>query len=1309
MQTGIVRRIVAVLLCAALLAMSLSCTFAVSAEGTRSGSKNYYSNQSGLEEESFITLPLGAVTPSGWLKDQLTLQKNGITSAMEDYDNYGPNSGWLGGTGENWEKGPYYVRGLVALAYTLQDAELISRAQKWIDWSINSQRSDGFFGPANNTDWWPRMPMLMAIRDYYEATENLGTPDERVLPFLEKYFRYQLKALPQNPLSSWAIARGGDNVEVVLWLYNRLYSSAAPEDSAWLLELAELLLSQTTNWTNTFTNTTAREHVVNTAQGLKTPVMRYLLSGKAADKNAFETGLLNISIDHGRIDDLPNADEGASDNKPTRGTELCGIVESMLSTEIALNALGEVSIADRLERLAYNSLPAAYAPDYLGASYFISQNQVLATAGNHEFSTDHGDDLTFGAPCGFECCFPNNHMGWPKYVQNMWKSTSDNGLAAVAYGPNRVEARVADGKTAVFTQDTDYPFDEAIVLNYEGETADFPLLLRVPSWCEAPEISVNGVAQTGAVSGEFFTLNHTWTAGDRVEIRFPMEIKTSSWLNSAVAVERGPLIYSLKIEGEWVENTDPEIRQMNVATKGGLLAREVYPTSRWNYGLIVNKDDPAASFEVVQSEVTTQPFDTGTAPVVLKAKGQILPDWQLDGNLVGQVPYGEIAYDESMVEDIELVPFACTKLRITQFPRIAVEGDSSILTFGDKTETVRDGIRTQEFKNITVPKAEEYFLTIRYKGSGRLRFLLNGREITAQTFSDSGEVTRISDLKGMISNSSLQFNENHINNIRFVGNDDVEVLSVTVTPISALNKISVSSVKAGSGSFSVTGNIDRQTAQYAIRYGTESGKYTMTASGFHGSTATVTGLQSGTYYFVLEATLDGKTVVSEEQQVTVEAVGTSGSENVIAPEAPITDDFSDATASDALWQKIGATAKINVTDGKLRVGEDGDVKAILKNGESWNDYTVEAKIQLTQYKEFNNAGIIFRTTNAKSGPDAYNGYYFGITQSKAMVGYADGGWHSIRDIECGLSYGKEYTLKVIVAGSRMAFFVENKMVYCMNDTRFSAGTVGVRSYEESFTADDFTVRAMTADDQSQLDKAFSGAEFQISGRRYSGLVQVRYENLTAAASYKVMYGTEPGVYTNEVYDHYYNSFTGGAAGTTAISVPDDTATYYVRVVALNGDTQIGVSEELVFAPFRLAAPEGLEGISASSPEASDGRITGVTSAMEYRAEGEEAYIPCPDGELTGLRPGVYYVRYAATETSRASADTAIEISGERPILPGDVNGDEAVTVSDVVALRQLIVRGTWSGRELAAGNLDGTDDLLTVSDVVALRALIVAG
>ena len=100
-------------------------------------------------------------------------------------------NGWLGGDGDQWERGPYWIDGLLPLAYILDDDVLKAKVQPWIEWALQSQREDGFFGPEkdypgepglqrdNSQDWWPRMVVLKILQQYYSATN-----DKRVVAFM---------------------------------------------------------------------------------------------------------------------------------------------------------------------------------------------------------------------------------------------------------------------------------------------------------------------------------------------------------------------------------------------------------------------------------------------------------------------------------------------------------------------------------------------------------------------------------------------------------------------------------------------------------------------------------------------------------------------------------------------------------------------------------------------------------------------------------------------------------------------------------------------------------------------------------------------------------------------------------------------------------------------------------------------------------------------------------------------------------------------------------------------------------------------
>jgi len=179
----------------------------------RAGATAVVTNRPPLVATPFAALPLGSVQPLGWLLTQCQLQRDGLTGNAETVyaSDLGTNSAWLGGTGDNWERGPYYFKGLVVLAYTMNDSGLKQKAQKWMDWLLNHQGPDGYIGPTANNDWWPRMVATYALRDYYEATA-----DVRVPTVLSNYFRYMLANLPGRPLSDWGKARAGDEMDVAL-------------------------------------------------------------------------------------------------------------------------------------------------------------------------------------------------------------------------------------------------------------------------------------------------------------------------------------------------------------------------------------------------------------------------------------------------------------------------------------------------------------------------------------------------------------------------------------------------------------------------------------------------------------------------------------------------------------------------------------------------------------------------------------------------------------------------------------------------------------------------------------------------------------------------------------------------------------------------------------------------------------------------------------------------------------------------------------------------------------------------------------
>lgn len=640
----------------------------------------------GLVPLAYSELPLGNVKAEGWLKETLVRQRDGMSSQMQEIypQVMGERNGWLGGDGDQWERGPYWIDGLLPLAYILDDQSLKDMAEPWIEWALTSQTEDGFFGPTvdyeyekgiqrnNSKDWWPRMVVLKILQQHYNATG-----DERVIDFMKRYFRYQLNTLPSVPLGNWtfwAEYRACDNLNAVLWLYDRT-------GEEWLLDLAGILHEQGYDYVHMFLETEDLSkintiHCVNLAQGIKEPIIWWRVDPQQKYLDAVKQAFADIRRYNGFPNGMYGGDEALHGNNPTQGSELCTAVELMFSLEEMIKVTGDLAFVDHLERVAYNALPTQITDDFMARQYFQQVNQVKVTRSLHNFDINHGNtDLVFGLLTGYPCCTSNFHQGWPKFVQNLWLASPDGGLAALAYGPSSV-TKDCGGVVVGIKETTCYPMDGKIRFDFsvpDGKSVKFPLHLRIPSWTFEPVLKVNGVPIPVADPGKVSVVSRTWKDGDVVELELPMSVTSQSWYENAASVERGPLVYALRIEEEWVEK--------KIADQNSIYGDsywEVYPKSDWNYGL---PDFTKAGInEVCEVIVDEKKLDSNwywnleSAPVQIKTKAKKIPSWKLYNDMAGPIPYSYMIYGPDTMqipeETVTLVPYGCTTLRIAEFPVI---------------------------------------------------------------------------------------------------------------------------------------------------------------------------------------------------------------------------------------------------------------------------------------------------------------------------------------------------------------------------------------------------------------------------------------------------------------------------------------------------------------------------------------------------------------------------------------------------------------------------------------------------------------
>lgn len=673
-------------------------------------SAGYIQNRSPLSSKPYLELPLGSIEPTDWLKEQLIRMKQGLSGHLDEIypEVMGPRNGWLGGDGDAWERGPYWIDGLLPLAYLLRDEELIQKVKPWVEWTIKNQRADGYIGPQptgqvptpepglqrnNQEDWWPKMVMLKILQQYYQATG-----DQRVISCLTNYFRFQLKELPKRPLdylTLWANRRGGDNLMVVYWLYNLT-------GEGFLLELGDLLFEQTWPWTTIFSNAEnpinpqqpwhysalkrypfdAKEiknlsiaqvggmHTVNVAQGLKQPVVYSQIDHDPKYLTAVKKALSDLKKYHGQPQGMYGGDEPLHGPSPVQGVEYCSVAEKMFSLETMLTITGDMSLADLLEKIVYNALPTQADEFYQSRQYFQAANQIeLSDRMDMSFENHHhqGTDFVYGVLTGYPCCTANMHQAWPKFIQNLFYATADGGVAALLYGPAKVRMKVGPGEDVEIEEHTGFPFRERVSFNFHlSKPVEFPFHLRIPAWTNQPVITINGKNWPVEVNNQVVIINRSWTDRDTLELHLPMSLHVSTWYEFSKTIERGPLIFALKIKDKLVtKNRQDRFRAF----------QEVYAEEPWNYALAeTDLDELEQKIKVVENPWDfSYPWSSTRAPVQLHLRGILLPEWTAPGGVPHFPAFWGMTAKDRVQREITLIPYGCTRLRITEFPVVHTE------------------------------------------------------------------------------------------------------------------------------------------------------------------------------------------------------------------------------------------------------------------------------------------------------------------------------------------------------------------------------------------------------------------------------------------------------------------------------------------------------------------------------------------------------------------------------------------------------------------------------------------------------------